>query len=74
MEVLTTRTVPAVVLSGHRFDFLLKNLLSKEAGHVRVVFEQLELRIDRPIENVSKGLRKRLSVFEVGVSSVSVLC
>ena len=52
-----------MTLPGQGFDIFLENFFSQKTSHVRVVLEQLELRIDRPIENVSKGLRKRLPVF-----------
>jgi hypothetical protein len=52
--------VPAVAFPGQGLDLLLKNLLSKEPGHVRVMLEQLEFRVDRLVENVSKRLWNRL--------------
>jgi hypothetical protein len=52
-----------VTLAGQGFDIFLKDFFGQQASHVRMVFEQLELRVDRSIENVSKWLGNRLSVF-----------
>ena len=50
-----------MTLPGQGFDIFLENFFSQKTSHVRVVLEQLELRIDRSVEKVSKRLGKRFS-------------
>jgi len=45
----------AVALSSKILDFFLKQFLSQEASHLCVVLNQAEFRVDRAVENVSKG-------------------
>ena len=47
--------LPAVALSGETGDFLFENFLGQQASHFCVMLNQMELRIDRSIKNVSKG-------------------
>jgi len=37
------------------FDLFVKDLLGQQAGHLCMMLDQLELRVDRAVENVSKG-------------------
>ena len=52
--------VPTVALPGQGLDIFLQDFLGQKAGHVRVMLEQLEFRVDRLVENVSKRLWNRL--------------
>ena len=57
-----------VALPGETRDFFLKDLLSQKAGHLCVMLNQVELRVDRSVESFSKRPRA------VGVSSSLLLC
>lgn len=51
MGAVLRRTQPP----GQGFDIFLQDFFGQQAGHVRVMLEQLELRVDRSIEKASKS-------------------